>query len=110
MLETKCIGDKYKKLMTVLVILLTNIYYLFTLAPTFKRWHHYRNSVTNFRSPTSRCRQHHYHLFIRIPEIYASIAGQEIVSIEPARVESPVRAQFRTRFVQKVTSSQFRNF
>ncbi len=32
MLVTKCVGDNFKMLVTVLAFLVTNIYYLFTLA------------------------------------------------------------------------------
>ena len=52
-METKCVDDNYKMLVTVLVILVTNIHYLFTLAsgtniykssPTLSHQHH---DVTN---------------------------------------------------------------
>ena len=54
MLDTKCVGDKYKMLVTVLAILVTHIYYLFTLesgtniqkmSPTSKN--HLQLQVTN---------------------------------------------------------------
>ena len=50
MLERQCVGDKYKLLVTVLAILVTNISYLFTLA----------HSVTKISksSPTSSHRHH----------------------------------------------------
>ena len=57
-------------LMIVLAILVTNINYLFTLAsgtyieklsPTSNFSYQYLQIVTNFKSPTSRCHQHHCH-------------------------------------------------
>ena len=62
MLETKCVGDNYEMLVTVLAILVTNIHYLFTLAsgtnipkmsPTSKFGYEHPKIVTNVKSPTS---------------------------------------------------------
>ena len=55
MLETKFFGDNYKMLVTVLAILVTIIYYLFTLASIFKRCYQHRTSVVNIHksSPTT---------------------------------------------------------
>ena len=70
MLETKCVGDNYKMLVTVLAILVTNIHYLFRLAsgtnipkmpPTSTFSHQHPQIVTNFRWLTSRFHQHHCH-------------------------------------------------
>ena len=44
-LETKCVGDNYMMLVTVLAILIT--------IATFKRCHQHRNSVTDFKPSTS---------------------------------------------------------
>ena len=65
MLETKCVGNNFKMLVTVLAILVTNINYLFTLASgnNIQRCRQDPNSVTNIRklSPTLS-HQHHCHL------------------------------------------------
>ena len=69
MLQTKCVGDDFKMLLTVLPTLITNILYLFSKkflhkrqAPTFKRCRQHRNSITSIHksSPTLR-HQHHGH-------------------------------------------------
>ena len=51
MLETKCVGDNFEMLLTVLAIMVTNINYLFTLAlgTNIKKIHQHRNSVTNIQ-------------------------------------------------------------
>ena len=50
MLETKCVGDNFEILVTVLVVFVGNILYLLTWASlTTKRCQQYRNSVTNIR-------------------------------------------------------------
>ena len=64
MLETKCIGDKYKMLVTVLAVLVTNIHFLqWRQAPIFKRFdtHRKKKILTNFESLTSRYYQNHCH-------------------------------------------------
>ena len=55
MLETKCVGDNYKILVTVLTILVTNIYYF-----TFKRCRQHTNDVTKIKKllPTLSHRHH----------------------------------------------------
>ena len=56
MLETKCVGDNFKMLVTILIMLVTNILYLLTS----KRCHQDLNSVANILklSPTVS-HQHH---------------------------------------------------
>ena len=65
MLVTECVGENYKMLVTVLAVLVTNIYYLFTLAsgtniqkmsPTSKFCHQQPKNFTSFKSPTSLSR------------------------------------------------------
>ena len=46
MLETKCVGDNYNMLVTILAILITDIHYLFTLAVG----NQHRTSVTNIQT------------------------------------------------------------
>ena len=49
-LETKCFGDNFETIVTVLVVFVTNVFYVSTLAsrePTSKRCHRHRNTVTN---------------------------------------------------------------
>ena len=60
MLETKCVGDNFKMLVTVLAFLVTNIHYLFTLA-----------SGTNIQkmSPTSKFSHQH-------PQIVPTLSHQ----------------------------------
>ena len=53
MLETKCVGDTYKMLVTVLAILVTKIHYVLPLVP---------GTNISILSPTSRCHQHKCHL------------------------------------------------
>ena len=64
MLETKCFGDNLKMLVTTLAILVANIHYFFhkRLAPTLKRCHQDRHSVTNIQklSPTLSYQHHCY--------------------------------------------------
>ena len=66
MLESKCVGVKFKVLVTVLTILVRNNHYLFTwasgtnirkMSPTSKFSHQHRQIVTNFKSLKLRC--HH---------------------------------------------------
>ena len=70
MLQNICVGDNFKMLVTVLTISVTIIYYLFTfesganiqkMSPASKFSHPHRQMGTNFKSPTSRCHQHHCH-------------------------------------------------
>ena len=70
MFPKKCVGDIFKMLVTVLTILVTIIYYLFTfesdantqkMSPASKFSHPHPQMGTNFKSPTSRCHQHHCH-------------------------------------------------
>jgi len=59
MLETKCVGDNFKMLVTVLAILVTNIHYFYALgsdiiiqkkSPTSKFSNQHPEAVTNFLS------------------------------------------------------------
>ena len=63
MLETKCVGDNIKMLVTVLAILVTNIHYLFILAsgtdiqkmsPRSKFCHQHPKIVSNFNLSRTR--------------------------------------------------------
>ena len=56
MSETRCVGDNYKMLVTVLAIF-SHWQIAQLWAESFIRCHRHRNSVTNFKSPTSRCRR-----------------------------------------------------
>ena len=67
MLETKCVGDNFKMLVTVFAISFTHILYLLTLAsgtniqkmsPRSKFCRQNSKIVTNYKSPTSQCHQH----------------------------------------------------
>ena len=63
MLESKCVGDNYKILVTVFVILGSNIHYflLWRRPPTFERCHQYRISVSNIhKSSPTLSHQHKY--------------------------------------------------
>ena len=51
MLETNCVGDNFRILVTVLAILITNIHFLLGLA----------SSKPSVKSSTSQCHQHHCH-------------------------------------------------
>ena len=64
MLETKCVGDNFKMLVTVFTVVVTNILYLLTLASgtnieilsqTFKNCH--QDKVTNIYVALSDCSQ-----------------------------------------------------
>ena len=75
MLETKCVGDNYKMLVTVLAILITNIHYPFALAsgtniqkisPTSKFSHQHPKIVINFMMPPLVTNQHHCHLTVYV--------------------------------------------
>ena len=64
---TKCVGDNFKMLVTLLAILVTNIRYLLTLgsgtnfqkmSPRSLFCRQHSKIVTNFKSPTLQCHQH----------------------------------------------------
>ena len=67
MLETKCVGDNFEMLVTVLAVFVTNIFYLLTLGSgtniqnvsSISKFHHqHQKIVTNIKSLTSTCHQH----------------------------------------------------
>ena len=74
--------------------LVTIIFLHYRRVPTFKRCHQQSNVVTNFKSPTSRCHQHHcpqfgtatvilviwYHWY---PDVWVNLGTQKSTVCEP---------------------------
>ena len=72
MLETKCVGHNLRMFVTTYAILVTDVYYLFRWVlvtniqkrlPRSKLCQQHPKIVTNFKSPSSRCLQHHCHQY-----------------------------------------------